>query len=197
MRIDKTAFLDELIADSFQTRPYTAIVNPIVHLHHQPAQQFGIDADGQDRLALVVVQGNSARHLDMHASGTAFEKVARKHSRFAEDAKAIVIVEDKQKMVENIVDLALESVAQHFALAFAADDSAGEEESESRIAGQDFSNQLFQLFQHFLRLVPFVGGAQERFRIDAGDVPRGVVENSGVMDLLALSHDNLFMLANF
>src|SRR5579883_279650 len=201
MRMDVAAFLDELIADSFQTRPHAAVVHPIVHFDHQTTQQIRIDADSQDRLAiellaqlaaqaftLFIVQGNGGRGLHVYASGSALVNVAHQHGRLAENAETIMVVKDEQKVIENLVDLALEGAAQRISFLLAADDGAGEEDGESRIAGKDIANQLLQLLQHFLRLLPFVGGGQERLGIDAGHVPGGVVENGGVMDLLAVSH---------
>ena len=77
-------------------------------------------------------------------------------------------------------------------LLFAADDGAGEEERESGIASEDVVDQVFELLQHFVRLLALVGGVEQRLRVDAGDVPGGVVEDGGVMDLLAVGHDGLF-----
>src|SRR5579875_435599 len=206
MRMDPTAFLDELIADSFQTRAHAVVENPVVYFHYQSPQQLWIDADRQDRLTaklvaqlaaqallLLVVQGDGGCHLDVHASAAALEKIARQDSRLAEDAETIVVVEDEQKTVENVVDLAFEGAAQCFALVFAADDGAGEKEGEGGIAGKNIANQFLQLFQHFLRLVLFVGGSQQCFRIDAGDLPGGVVQNSSVMSLVAVGHDGSFI----
>src|SRR5262249_5894828 len=128
IRLDITASLDELILDSFQTSPHAAVVNPIVHFHHQTAEQVRIDAGGQDRLAvellaqlaaqafaLFVVQGNGGRGLDVHASSAAFVNVAHQHRRLAEDVETIVVVEDEQEVVEDLVDFALEGAAQRFA----------------------------------------------------------------------------------
>ena len=92
-------------------------------------------------------------------------------------------------MIENLVDFAVEGAAQRFSFVFTVDDGACKEQGEGRIASKDLSNQLLQLVQYFLRLLPFVGCSQQRFRVDAGDVSSGVVENGGVMDLLALGHE--------
>src|SRR6185437_2779574 len=89
MRLDIAASLNELVPNSLQTRPHATVVDPVVHAHHQAAQQVGIDANRQNRLAfelfaqfltqpflLVVRQRSGGAHVNVHASGTAFVKGA-------------------------------------------------------------------------------------------------------------------------
>src|SRR5260370_25342283 len=56
------ASFDDLISESFQAGTHGGVVKPIIHLHYQTAEKFGIDPGFQDGLLL---QG--LFHFPMHA----------------------------------------------------------------------------------------------------------------------------------
>src|SRR5262249_42881461 len=71
------ASLDELFAEYVQAGPHAGVVDPVVYLHHQAAQEFGFDGRVQHGLlaerltqltgqALALVVGQGDRRADPH-----------------------------------------------------------------------------------------------------------------------------------
>src|SRR5436190_9242564 len=135
-----TASLDQLVPDGLDAGADTGVVEPVAHLHDQPAQEVGVDALLQDRLApeglpqlaaqallMVVVERHRGAHLDAHLSGVLLQQVAVGGHDDRQQIEPVMLVQDQEEVEHQVADASAQCRAEELRLAVAADGGAAEE----------------------------------------------------------------------